>query len=108
MILPVQVLFPVTGSEAEANPMTPFPGGRTDSGTHKSISLHHLPAPDTDDRQFARVLILMWSLASGRRPRLDVPPDHLTEDELVAFWADDFERPSGRHARPDSSPVEAA
>lgn len=49
----------------------------------------------------------MWSLASGRRPRLDVRPDQLTEDELIAFWADDFTRPSGRHTMPAPACTEA-
>ncbi|HYX60283.1 MAG TPA: hypothetical protein VE888_14925 [Streptosporangiaceae bacterium] len=36
----------------------------------------------------ARVLITGWSLATGRVPR-GVPPQSLTEDELISFWADD-------------------
>lgn len=88
--------------------MTPFPGGRADDGANAGMSLSRVPAPDANDRQLARVLMSMWSLASGRRPRLDIPPDQLSEEELVAFWADDFSRSSGRHARPGSLPVEAA
>lgn len=55
-------------------------------------------AGDADDEQLARLLIRMWSLASGRTVRTDVPPHLLTEDELIAFWADDFSRSRGRHA----------
>jgi hypothetical protein len=45
------------------------------------------------------MLIGMWSLASGRRLRLGARPDQLNEEELIAFWADDFTSVRGRHAR---------
>ena len=54
--------------------------------------------PEDDDVQLARLLVRMWSLASGRTVRTDVPPDQLTEDELMLFWADDFSVSCGRHA----------
>lgn len=54
---------------------------------------------DADDR-LAWLLVRMWALASGRTLRADVPPDELTEDELIGFWADDFAPPNGRHAAP--------
>lgn len=57
----------------------------------------HAPAV-ADDDVLAAVLIRMWSLASGRILRSDVPPDQLTEEELIRFWADDMAPPSGRHA----------
>ena len=41
-----------------------------------------------DDELLARVLITSWSLATGRTLR-GVPPQSLTEDELIEFWADD-------------------
>lgn len=41
-----------------------------------------------EDELLARVLITGWSLATGRVPR-GVPPQSLTEDELISFWADD-------------------
>jgi hypothetical protein len=41
-----------------------------------------------DDELLARVLITSWSLATGRTLR-GVPPQSLTEDELIRFWADD-------------------
>jgi hypothetical protein len=56
------------------------------------------PASEPDDGQLAALLVRMWSLASGRTVRTDVPPDQLTEEELISFWADDFTRPHGRHA----------
>ena len=55
-------------------------------------------AGDADDEQLARLLVRMWSLASGRTVRTDVPPHQLTEDELIVFWADDFSPACGRHA----------
>jgi hypothetical protein len=51
-----------------------------------------------DDSHLAAMYIRMWSLASGRKLRDDIPPDQLGEDELIAFWADDLASPSGRHA----------
>lgn len=68
---------------------TAYPAGRA-MGTR--------PAPSADDEQLAGLLVRMWSLASGRRPRPGVRPDELTEDELIAFWADDLTPVSGRHA----------
>jgi hypothetical protein len=53
-----------------------------------------------DDEVLATVLIRMWALASGRTLRSDVPPDQLSSEELIAFWADDMTQPAGRHARP--------
>ena len=50
-----------------------------------------------DDRHLAAMYICLWSLKSGRRLRDDVPPEQLSEDELIAFWADDLGPPSVRH-----------
>jgi len=44
--------------------------------------------PANDDELLARVLITSWSLATGRTLR-GVPPQSLSEDELISFWADD-------------------
>ena len=41
-----------------------------------------------EDALLARVLITSWSLTTGRTLR-GVPPQSLTEDELISFWADD-------------------
>jgi hypothetical protein len=41
-----------------------------------------------ENELLARVLITSWSLATGRTLR-GVPPQWLTEDELISFWADD-------------------
>jgi hypothetical protein len=68
---------------------------------------HPSPAPDTGIRPdepgddfLAALLIRMWALASGRTLRSDVPPDQLSAEELIAFWADDMTSQAGRHARP--------
>jgi len=63
------------------------------SGTHHD---------DAGDEILAAVLIRMWALASGRTLRSDVPPDQLSAEELIAFWADDMTPQAGRHARPDN------
>jgi hypothetical protein len=55
--------------------------------------------PDTAaDETLAATLISMWELASGRRLPRHVPPDQLSTEELIAFWADDLSRAVGRHA----------
>ena len=58
------------------------------------------PPDDLGDEFLAAVLIRMWTLASGRTLRRDVPPDQLGTEELIAFWADDMTPRTGRHARP--------
>jgi hypothetical protein len=45
---------------------------------------------DKDEAALAAVLVCLWSLASGRRLPDGVPLDQLSEEELIAFWADDF------------------
>jgi hypothetical protein len=42
-----------------------------------------------EDELLARVLMTSWSLATGRTLRAGVPPQSLTEEELISFWADD-------------------
>lgn len=55
--------------------------------------------PDTaEDATLAATLIRMWELASGRKLPRNVPPDQLSAEELIAFWADDLSRAVGRHA----------
>src|SRR5262245_42436609 len=55
---------------------------------------------DPDDDLLAALLIRMWTLASGRSLRFDIPPDQLSEEELINFWADDMNPPAGRHVLP--------
>jgi hypothetical protein len=64
----------------------------------------HSYAGDEEDALLARVLITSWSLASGRTLRSDVPPQQLTEDELIAFWADDADYADDRDAVPPADP----
>jgi hypothetical protein len=42
-----------------------------------------------DDEILARLLIIGWTLASGRTLRGDVPPQMLSAEELISFWADE-------------------
>jgi len=44
--------------------------------------------PLSHDEFIARLLIDIWTLATGRTLR-DVPPPELTAEELIDFWADD-------------------
>jgi hypothetical protein len=59
-----------------------------------------LPAGELGDRLLATMYVRMWELVSGRSLPRDVPPDQLTKEELIRFWADDLYpcRASGRHA----------
>ena len=45
--------------------------------------------PLSNDELLGFLLISLWSLATGRQLRCDVPPAELTEQELIDFWADD-------------------
>ncbi len=70
---------------------------RPPSSAPGSGTSHHDPE---GDEVLAAVLVRMWTLASGRTLPRDVPPDQLSVEELIAFWADDLTRPAGRHAKP--------
>ena len=61
------------------------------------------PCPDPEDELLADILVRMWSLASGRRPRPGVRPDQMSAEELISFWADDLTPAAGRHASPETS-----
>lgn len=41
------------------------------------------------DEFVARLLIDIWTLATGKTLRCDVPPGELTAEELIDFWSDD-------------------
>jgi hypothetical protein len=43
----------------------------------------------SDDELIARLLIDIWTLTTGKTLPCDVPPDELTEEELIDFWSDD-------------------
>jgi hypothetical protein len=49
-----------------------------------------LRRPRSDDELIAHLLIHTWILITGRMLRSDVPPQDLTEQELIDFWADDY------------------
>ena len=51
-----------------------------------------------EDDFLAAILIRMWALASGRPLPRNVRPEQLSEEELIAFWADDLSPAAGRHA----------
>ena len=65
-------------------------GGGTDSGAnaYPRISVRAVRHAN-EDALLARLLITSWSLATGRTLRAGVPPQSLTEEELISFWADD-------------------
>jgi len=44
--------------------------------------------PLSDDEQIVQLLIQTWTLMTGRTLRSDVPPQELTEQELIDFWSD--------------------
>jgi hypothetical protein len=74
--------------------------------SHGEIRYTREPSADladfsrTGDDDYADVLVRMWSLATGRIPRLDVRPCQLTEQELLWFWDDhDLVHAAGRHAK---------
>ena len=57
-----------------------------------------------DDENLACLLITSWTLITGRTLRGDVPPQMLSTDELISFWADQQvtsdELPSADNAAP--------
>ncbi len=42
-----------------------------------------------EDDLLAFLLIHTWTLITGRILRSDLPPDRLSEDELIEFWSDE-------------------
>lgn len=42
-----------------------------------------------DDESLARVLITSWTLLTGRTLPAGVPPNLISAEELISFWADD-------------------
>jgi hypothetical protein len=65
---------------------------------HTRETVAMLPADPEPDEELARLLVLMWSLASGRTLPRGARPADLSEQELLDFWADDLSPASGRHA----------
>jgi hypothetical protein len=65
-------------------------GRASDSGANARRRISSQPVYRADeDELLARVLMTSWSLATGRTLRAGVPPQSLTEEELISFWADD-------------------
>ena len=61
----------------------------SDSGAKPRRIIFSLAVQNANhDELLARVLITSWSLATGRTLR-GAPPQFLSEDELINFWADD-------------------
>jgi hypothetical protein len=61
----------------------------SDSGAKPRSIIFSLAVQNANhDELLARVLITSWSLATGRTLR-GAPPQFLSEDELINFWADD-------------------
>jgi len=77
----------------------PHRGGESVPIADEIASDANSPALDPADEQLARILVRMWSLASGRRLRQGVRPHELSAEELIDFWADDLAPVGGRHAR---------
>jgi len=73
-------------------------------GTGSVIKARVLTILDPDEEQLARMLVLMWSVISGRSLDPEVPLDQLSVDELISFWADDLAPVAGRHARAGIAP----
>jgi hypothetical protein len=44
---------------------------------------------DPDDELLTMLYVGTWMLRTGRVLRQDIPPHELSEEELIAFWADD-------------------
>jgi hypothetical protein len=62
-----------------------------DSGAMWRRNLRARPVDwGNEDEMLARVLITSWTLATGRSLRAGVPPQSLSPDELISFWADDL------------------
>lgn len=73
--------MPVNPSAECADKARPVPG----APPGRSASRHGR----AEDDLLAFLLINTWTLITGRILRSDVPPTQLSEDELIAFWADD-------------------
>jgi hypothetical protein len=58
-----------------------------------------------DDENLARLLITSWTLVTGRTLRGDVPPQLLSGDELISFWADEQMTSDELPSADDASPA---
>ena len=60
--------------------------------------------PLSHDEFVALLLVDIWTLATGRTLRRDVPPAELSTEELIDFWSDDHLGHQGPVPRPVTSP----
>jgi hypothetical protein len=86
---PTLISRPGDGGRVRAMPSDPF---ARYAGTGAEFASPGLFAPrhsKARDDLLAFLLIHTWTLITGRELRSDVPPTELSEEELIAFWADD-------------------
>ncbi|MBO3751923.1 hypothetical protein J5X84_38135 [Streptosporangiaceae bacterium NEAU-GS5] len=57
-----------------------------------------------DDAQLATMLVTTWALQTGRIPPRR-PPDQLSAEELIEFWADDAWAAVTPDATANSAPI---
>jgi hypothetical protein len=98
-------LHDITGCAVKSHGETVYTGAVSTHSTRGQLIQGATERTGDDD--YADVLVRMWSLATGRIPRLDIPPGQLTEQELLWFW-DDLAPAAGRHAKDQPFPSGAA
>ncbi len=77
-------------------PVNP-PARHADTATGTFSASGTVSAPrqaQAEDELLAFLLIHTWTLLTGRVLRSDVAPAQLSEEELIAFWADDHIAPA--------------
>jgi hypothetical protein len=65
-----------------------MPGARESTAIVRPVAAGNT-STHADDELLARLLITSWTLATGRTLRAGIPPEMLSKDELISFWADD-------------------
>jgi hypothetical protein len=60
----------------------------------------------SEDELIALLLIYTWTLITGKTLRCDVPPQELTEEELIDFWSDDHFDSAAGHWQASSHSTE--
>jgi hypothetical protein len=86
----------ITGCAVKSHGETVYTGAGSTQGTRGQLIQG--ASERTGDDDYADVLVRMWSLATGRIPRLGIRPSQFTEQELLWFW-DDLVPAAGRHAK---------
>ena len=80
-------------------PATPLAAPQESGRAREVPGLYAFVRVQTQDDVLASLLICAWTVTSGRVLRSDVPPAQLSEEELIAFWADDHVALSGAAVR---------